>query len=353
MWIKVAALGVTLGLTACGALVEEVPTLSSLPTLTPSPFASPTPAIPDLGTATPVTPTASPTVTLTAVSTPTPLFALVPTLSFQELTSGPQQPTDLPVPRPKINYFVAFPTQAKPGETVLLFWSTSNATSAAVTRIYQGGKRGTSYGVQIDGSIPITADGKDRNQTYLLSVTNGITTVTKSLVIQVSCEINWFFVPFPDSGCPDGEPLTAAASTQQFEHGRMFWNSSTNIITVVFNDWPTVPDPKKPAWISLLNPWQNGMPADDPSLQPPPGLKQPVNAFGKVWRETPGVSDRLGWATGDETGYTVLFQTQAGESKILFFSDPSNAVLGLTPNGQGWQMVGQIGTPTPEPSPTP
>jgi hypothetical protein len=33
---------------------------------------------------------------------------------------------------------------------------------------------------------------------------------------------------------------------------------------------------------------------------PPAGLYAPQAGFGKVWRETPGVRERLGWATSPE-----------------------------------------------------
>lgn len=42
---------------------------------------------------------------------------------------------------------------------------------------------------------------------------------------------------------------------------------------------------------------------------PPPGLFEPVSSLGKAWREGPGVSARLGWATAPES--SDLTWTQA------------------------------------------
>jgi hypothetical protein len=54
--------------------------------------------------------------------------------------------------------------------------------------------------------------------------------------------------------------------------------------------------------------WTEDQPVDDPNITAPNGLFQPVRGFGKVWRETPGVRDRLGWATNAEQGSTGAYQ---------------------------------------------
>jgi len=339
-----ALLGVAL-LVSCSNLVADQPEIAALPTLTASPFMSATPAVGDVITPTPSTPTATSTITLTPVVSPTPLFAALPTFSAGDLSVVPGL-TDLPGPKPKINYFVSFPTAAAPGETVLLFWSTSGATSAAVTRIYENGSRGKSFAVSVEGSITITVDAKDKNQEYLLSITNGIVTVTKSLAVEVKCDLPWFFVPFPDSGCPDGDPSFGAAGVVNFERGKMFWIGPLNQIAVLFTDAPT-----RPAWLMVANPFQDGMPEDDGSISAPAGMKVPRRGYLYVWRDTPGLAERIGWALDDETSYGIIYAFERGDTRTLYLSDPSSAVIGLQPGGVGWQVVGQVGTPTPQPTP--
>jgi len=334
-----------LALAACDSLIAPEPEIAALPTLTASPFMSATPAVGEAVTATPSTPTATSTITLTPVLSPTPLFAALPTFSAGDLSAVPGS-TELPGPRPKINYFVSFPTSASPGETVLLFWSTADATSAAVTRILEGGKRGKSFSVSVEGSITITVDAQDRNQEYLLSITNGIMTVTKSLTIEVKCDLPWFFVPFPDTGCQDGDPSFGAGSVVNFERGKMAWIGPLNQIVVLFSDAPT-----RPAWLMISNPFQDGMPEDDGSISAPEGLRVPRRGFLYVWRDTPGLAERIGFALDDETPYGIIYAFERGEDRRLYFSDPASAVIGLAPNGVGWQVVGQVGTPTPQPAP--
>ena len=83
---------------------------------------------------------------------------------------------------------------------------------------------------------------------------------------------------------------------QEFEHGRMFWIQATGQIVVLFDDYPTNANQTNPAWLSTPDTYTDAEPPNDPAIVPPEGMFQPERGFGKVWRETPGVSDRLGWA---------------------------------------------------------
>ena len=65
--------------------------------------------------------------------------------------------------------------------------------------------------------------------------------------------------------------------------------------------------------------------------------------FGMVWRDTPGVRDRLGWAIGAEQFYAATQQsspTALGEQ--LFFTDPLDQVITLVPAQQGWLVAGFV-----------
>ena len=55
-----------------------------------------------------------------------------------------------------------------------------------------------------------------------------------------------------------------------------------------------------------------GDPESDPALVPPAGLYQPIRGFGLVWRATPQVRERLGWATAPEAGFQTWKQGYRG-----------------------------------------
>jgi len=100
--------------------------------------------------------------------------------------------------------------------------------------------------------------------------------------------------------CTTGPAIEAAGAFQPFQRGRMFWRGDETQIYVVRRDgtWDAFPDT-----------WSEGQPSADPALVPPEGLSQPIRGFGKVWREQLGGPDaQIGWATGRESGGTLLIQ---------------------------------------------
>lgn len=324
----------------CVDMVGMMPTIASLPTLTPSPVFTSTPAISELSTPTPVTPTITPTVTLTLPYTSTPLLHATSTLSPEEMTQSILNP--VAGPRPKIHYIRAIPPEAGPGEVVALYWSSEGGTSASITRINDNGSRGRAWQVDTEGSLSVTLRGQERNEEYMLSVTNGIATVEKTVIVTVTCMVTWFFQPPPDEYCPAAEPVSIQGSAQEFERGRMFWMGDTNQIIVLFSDIPQDPNSTRPAWLIVPNPFGDGMPEDDPSYSPPSGLKQPRRGFGMVWRTTAGLADRIGWAVNDETPFNLIYQKTPGDTSRLFFSDYRGQVIVLEPEGKGWQVIGSV-----------
>ncbi len=56
-------------------------------------------------------------------------------------------------------------------------------------------------------------------------------------------------------------------------------------------------------------------PSQDPvssNATPPAGLVEPILGFGKVWREQPGVRDRLGWGKIEEVSGSGRFGMFSG-----------------------------------------
>lgn len=102
-------------------------------------------------------------------------------------------------------------------------------------------------------------------------------------------------------GCPIGQaavPMTSAS--QLFERGAMFWlQGAPSLIYVLFNNgrFQRFDDTYSPN----TDPFSGGE-------TPPPGLREPVRGFGKVWRQYPNVRADLGWALMDEAGGSATVQ---------------------------------------------
>ena len=98
---------------------------------------------------------------------------------------------------------------------------------------------------------------------------------------------------FPDS--------TIATAYQPFEGGAMLWTENEHEsytgsidreIYVLYDDG---------TFERFDDTWNETDPVDDPAISPPAGFYQPQLGFGKIWREEPGVRDRLGWAREPES----------------------------------------------------
>ena len=343
--------------TGCAEWLGEVPAVPPLPTLTPSPVITPTPALggapsvqSGLAAETPAptaplwpTPTSAspPTALLGPTSTPDPLAAAATGTEAAELRA------------PTIVYFVASPEEAAPGEPVLLLWSSREGTEAAVFQVNEDGTPGRAWAVEPEGSLMVSADVGGSSMSYVLTVTNGIATVEQQLVVRVTCPYTWFFTPAPGELCPDRDPSRSQASTQEFEHGRMFWIAATGQIIVLFDELPTQPDQTLPAWLVETNPYVEGQPEDDPSIQPPEGFAKPRRGFGLVWRDTPSVRERLGWAVSDEVPFVTTYQSaHVGDAAQFYFSNTLGEAIALISEGRGWLVVGfEEGTLPPTPTP--
>jgi hypothetical protein len=134
-------------------------------------------------------------------------------------------------------------------------------------------------------------------------------------------------------GCPEeysGGEQGVNASYQQFEHGMMIWVD--------------VNDPYAPLNTSVFILYDDGTFAryedtygegdqfNDPSLTPPDSLYQPNEGFGKIWRDVPGVRERLGWATDpDET-------TTGGAWQRFYFG----AMIWLEDFDDIWALYGDL-----------
>jgi hypothetical protein len=145
-------------------------------------------------------------------------------------------------------------------------------------------------------------------------------------------------------GCPATYPpfnqeMAVETAYQPFEHGSMLWISRTTyvpekLIYVFFDDG---------TFQQFNDTWAEGQPVSGGET-PPRGLYEPVRGFGKVWREGTGarVRERLGWATGPETGGNGAYQRfDKGE---MYWSSTIDKI---------WVLYGTVnGTQYPAATPT-
>lgn len=122
--------------------------------------------------------------------------------------------------------------------------------------------------------------------------------------------------------CPVGEVQNIGGVFQFYEHGAMFWREQDRSIFII-SDLAIRQGQETDSWWRVDDTFQEGEPEDDPGLQPPEGMRQPIRGFGKVWRSNAFVRDAIGWAATEEIPLTSLWLNFEG----------------------GWMMTGPNGAP--------
>jgi hypothetical protein len=122
--------------------------------------------------------------------------------------------------------------------------------------------------------------------------------------------------------CPIGGPSQVSGVWQNYEHGEMFWRESDKSIFVISELGIRQGQPSD-MWWRVSDTWVDGEAEEDPGLQAPEGLRQPVRGFGKVWRSNGFIREAVGWALGDERQANILWQEFDG----------------------GWMITGPDGSP--------
>jgi hypothetical protein len=132
-------------------------------------------------------------------------------------------------------------------------------------------------------------------------------------------------------------PLTqdyVPAAYEPFEGGHTVWRGDTREIYVLYDDG---------SYETYQDTWNEGEPINIEET-PPQGLLPPVRGFGKLWTSQPSVRDRLGWATAEEIGYTMLIETvRVGRHGLtgIYFRLPDNRVVYLHEFPVTWEMLPQ------------
>jgi hypothetical protein len=232
-----------------------------------------------------------------------------------------------------INYFRANVEEADPGDTIMLEWMTTGAVSVTVYHMMDTGQFGQFWDVEHEGSFEYHIDENERNQTTfaLAASSSGGDAQMETLAVLLRCQDDWF-IPQPPDICPQNAALPSAGAEQHFERGVMIWVGEENYIYVFFEDG------NSPQWNAYQDEWSPGMLESDPTLSPPPGLIQPVRGFGSIWREQPGVKDRLGWATNQETAYTTALQrTSYAKYNETYIRALDGQIWKLLAERSGWE----------------
>ena len=136
---------------------------------------------------------------------------------------------------------------------------------------------------------------------------------TGTQIAEATAEITPEVSPTPGpTATPDVFPTPIVGqiliAEQDFQNGKMFWLQPIDQIWIA-----TTNSEGEQIWINRDDSFEEGMQEDDPSLTPPAqGLLQPIRGFGRLWRDDPDLQDMLGWATGDEFGYTTNYEYHWG-----------------------------------------
>lgn len=210
------------------------------------------------------------------------------------------------------------------GKRLTFRWDSSGATAAV---IYSGTAQRFApwWPVAHTGEMTVELDGTIfPDPAMTLTIWNGVTgeELSQSVTVDWECEHDYFFTPAPER-CPQ-PPLVRTGAYQAFERGFMIWRPPLeNLSAFIFVFYQ---DGRARAY---ADEWTADQPVEDPELEPPAELYQPVRGFGKVWREQSGVRQDLGWATAPESAYELSYQAEIRESLpgVSYFTLPDGRLI--------------------------
>lgn len=233
----------------------------------------------------------------------------------------------------EIDSFLASHSLVERGGPVTLNWDVSNALSVGITRLSPDGifLATEALGLPASGSITLSIP-----EEYVTSVMYYLGARDANGVLSGAYLSVGIICPYGEHLAPEC-PLTQNhvwAAYQPFEGGHMVWRSDTREIYVLYHngDHETYADT-----------WQESELIEIEGT-PPPGLQAPVRGFGKLWASQPGASERLGWATAAESGYTMWIETireSSGRYNATgtYFRLPDSRVVHLGGFSSCWETL--------------
>jgi hypothetical protein len=233
-----------------------------------------------------------------------------------------------------VDFFRANVSEADPGDAIILEWATSGAEQVTLWRLMATGQLAEFWDVADAGTFDYEIPQHARNRiTFALAVSPAAGELGASMTtleIPLRCTAEWFFASPPDI-CPSQAALFSAGAEQHFQGGVMLWSEAEDRIYVLFGDGHS------PEWNAFPDEWEPGEAENDPTLLPPSGFYQPVRGFGQVWREQPGVRERLGWAIGEEAAYqTAVQRTSYAKYNETYIQALDGGVWRLEAERSGW-----------------
>jgi hypothetical protein len=264
--------------------------------------------------------------------------------------------TSTPLPA-TIHSFDIYPPQVAAGDPITLSWSAIGERTLINKLDYKGRLLEPAYTVPLSGTLVITDYHQQGSRVgFMFSACSGGLCDNATISAEVICAHEWFF-SFPPPDCPAAPGHTVVVA-QHFERGLMLWLEATgwrvhDEIVILYDDDPAV----RPRWEMIVDEWVPGMLEEDPEIIPPSGYLEPIRGFGKIWRESTGVRERLGWATDNE--FVVengAFQCALASYGRCYVTGPGDVVYVLKPERSGWGIEPEppsVLNPTPVAPPTP
>jgi hypothetical protein len=280
-----------------------------------------------------------PDVATEAVVSPTDVPTLPPATEPPAATEVPPEPTVEEEELAILSFTVIVEDAAAGGKRLTFSWETTGAVEAAIVSgtshrfppRWEVGPSGTRE-VELDNTVYNNPD------MILIAYDSLGNEVSETIQVDWPCEYDYFFEPAPEV-CPVYAPSETWAGEQPFQNGRMVWLEEVRGETFVTQRQILVfyDDGK---YEQYQDTWTEDQPESDPAIVPPGGLLQPVRGFGKVWRETAGVRDRLGWATVPEQGFDTQWQQRIQESlpSVAYVRIFDGRIIEI--DGWGWATGG-------------
>ncbi len=242
-----------------------------------------------------------------------PPVVVVPTAQPPAATPPPNNDAEL------ISFNVE-PNYVGLGDSYTISWNVANADSVWI--LVQGPllSKGFMYIYQDTGGNDLPGQGSltyttetnpsgQANRTLVYSLFSPVS--SNAVTVEFECVNNWLTTPpsnYEDIICPEsGETISAAY--QSFERGFMIWlvesgsnyftDSASRIYVFPYSSAIGQGHAYRDTWSDQEITWTE---------TPPEGYYLPQRGFGWLWVNNEQVRNMLGWATGNETGYSAKRQ---------------------------------------------
>lgn len=244
---------------------------------------------------------------------------------------------------PVVNNFDATPTSIEREGEVGLTWSVSGAAVVNVGRVSAVGQFvRDAEDLPATGSLTLNAlpDSFYVQEFFLYAGDADGNGITERVSVSIACPYT-FFMEFSVSPelCPLDEPAEFMGAYQLFDRGEMLWRSDRNTIIVLYNDG---------TYARFQDTFTEGEEIDYPDAVADVELSDenalPIRGFGKVWAQNQTVRDGLGFAIGEELGYTMQGQDVAAgdldrDFSTAYITLPDSSVVELATDGT-WRKPG-------------